>query len=248
MRLRIKLGLGLLVGAALSLALVVNAALGMFDRELQALKASHFSFTVDEIAHAITVRTDLGLQLQTIPEIAEFLDRTQAADPDIDRLLVFDADNRVLFSTDPTDVGTVMKTWSDEALWVEADKHAVMVGSRLVNNFGKTVGGVLLESEVRHRAPLRERATIAVFGIAAGVLVASLFLIFLFSNWVFLPALRMLRLYDTSLLAMAEGNAVDIEDAPESLAAFNKTATGLLADLDADEREIDRLDRIGSQP
>jgi len=245
MRLRIKLGLGLLTGAALSLALVVNAALDMFDRELQALTASHFGFTVDEIAHSITVRTDLGLQLETIPEIAELLDRAQVADPDIDRLLVFGADNRVIFSTDPTDVGTTMRISSDEALWVEADERAVTVGSRLVNNFGKTVGGVLLESEIRHRAPLRERAAIAAFGIAVAVLLGSVALVFLLANWVLRPVLNMLRLYDTALLAMAEGNAVDMEDAPDSLAAFNKNATGLLADLDADTREIDRLDRIG---
>ena len=245
MRLRIKLGLALLAGVVLSLALVVHAALDTFDRELGTVKTSHFGFTVDEIAHAITVRTDLGLRLETIPEIAALLDRTQAADPDIDRLLVFSADGRVVFSTDQTDLGTTVEAREGAGRWTEADERAVTVGSPLINNFGKVVGGVLLESEVRHSVSLRERAAITVFGIAAGVLAASLLLVSLFAGWVLRPALNMLRQSDASLLAMAEGQVADLEGAPPSVAGFHEAATGMLAGLDADAREIDRLDRIG---
>ena len=245
MRLRIKLGLALLAGVAISLALVVYAALDTFDRELQTVKTSHFGFTVDEIAHAITVRTDLGLRLETIPEIAVILDRTQAADPDIDRLLVFGADGRVVFSTDQTDLGTTVEVRDRAGRWTETDERAVTVGSPLINNFGKVVGGVLLESEVRHSAPLRERAAITVFGIAAGILAACLLLVSLFVSWVLRPVLDMLRQSDASLLAMAEGQPADLEGAPPSLAGFHEAATGVLAELDSDAREIDRLDRIG---
>ncbi len=245
MGLRIKLGLALLAGIVLSLALVVHAALDTFDRELRTVKTSHFGFTVDEIAHAITVRTDLGLRLETIPEIAALLDRTQAADPDIDRLLVFGADGRVVFSTDQTDLGTVVEVRDRAGRWVETDERAVTVGSPLINNFDKVVGGVLLESEVRHSAPLRERAVITVFGIAAGALAVCLLLVWLFVRWVLHPLLNMLRQSDASLLAMAEGQAADLEGAPPSLAGFHGAATGMLAELDADAREIDRLDRIG---
>ena len=245
MRLRIKLGLALLVGVVLSLGLVVHAALDTFDRELQTVKTSHFGFTVDEIAHAINVRTDLGLRLETIPEIAALLDRIQAADSDVDRLLVFDADGRVVFSTDQTDLGTTVEMHDGEGRWTRTDERAVIVGSPLINNFGKVVGGVLLESEIRHSAPLRERAAITVFGIAAGVLAACLLLVSLFASWVFRPLLDMLRQSDTSLLAMAEGQAANLEGAPPSLAGFHEAATGIMAKLDADAREIDRLDRIG---
>ena len=55
----------------------------------------------------------------------------------------------------------------------------------------------------------------------------------------------MLRQSDASLLAMAEGQTADLEGAPPSLAGFHEAATGVLADLDSDAREIDRLDRIG---
>lgn len=245
MRLRIKLGLAFLAGVALSLALVVYAALDTFDRELRTVKASHFGFTVDEIAHAITVRTDLGLRLETIPEIAALLDRTQAADPDIDRLLVFGADGQVVFSTDQTDLGTTVKAGDRTGRWIEADERAVTVGSPLINNFGKVVGGVLLESEVRHSAPLRERAAITIFGIAAGVFAVCLLLVFLFARWVLHPVLEMLRRSDASLLAMAEGQTVDLEGAPPSLAGFHDTAARMLATMDDDAREVDRLDRIG---
>ena len=245
MRLRIKLGLALLAGVAVSLALVVHAALDTFDRELQTVKTSHFGFTVDEIAHAITVRTDLGLRLETIPEIAVLLDRTQAADSDIDRLLVFGADGRVVFSTDQTDLGTTVEMHDREGRWTRIDEGAVTVGSPLINNFGKVVGGVLLESEVKHSAPLRERAAITVFGIAAGVLAACLLLVSLFAGWALRPLLEMLRQSDASLLAMAEGQAADLEGAPPSLAGFHEAASGILTRLDADAREIDRLDRIG---
>lgn len=245
MRLRIKLGLALLAGVALSLALVVYAALDTFDRELRTVKTSYFGFTVDEIAHTITVRTDLGLRLETILEIAAILDRTQAADPDIDRLLVFGADGRVVFSTDQTDLGTTVEIGDRTGRWIEADERAVTVGSPLINNFGKIVGGVLLESEARHSAPLLERATITVLGIAAVVFAVCLLLVSVFARWVLRPVLDMLRQSDTSLLAMAEGQAADLEGAPESLAGFHEAATGMLATMDADAREIDRLDRIG---
>ena len=245
MRLRIKLGLALLAGVIISLALVVYVALDTFDRELQTVKASHFGFTVDEIAHAITVRTDLGLRLETIPEIAVILDRTQAADPDIDRLLVFGADGRVVFSTDQTDLGTTVEVRERSGRWTETDERAVTVGSPLINNFGKAVGGVLLESEVRHSVPLRERAAITVFGIAAGILAACLLLVSLFASWVLRPLLDMLRQSDASLLAMAEGQTADLEGAPPSLAGFHEAASGVLAELESDAREIDRLDRIG---
>lgn len=245
MRLRIKLGLALLAGAVLSLALVVYAALDTFDRELRTVKASHFGFTVDEIAHAITVRTDLGLRLETIPETAALLDRIQAADPDIDRLLVFDADGRVVFSTDQTDLGTIVEAGDRVRRWIEADEQAVTVGSPLINNFGKVVGGVLLESAVRHSAPLRERAAVTVFGIAAGVFVVCLLLVFLFCRWALHPLSVVLKRSDASLLAMAEGRTADLEGAPSSLVGFQETATGMLAAMNADAREIDRLDRIG---
>ena len=245
MRLRIKLGLALLAGVALSLAFVVHAALDTFDRELRTVKTSHFGFTVDEIAHAITVRTDLGLRLETIPEIAVLLDRTQAADHDIDRLLVFGADGRVVFSTDQTDLGTTVEVRDRAGRWVESDERAVTVGSPLINNFGKVVGGVLLESGVRHGAALRERAAITVFGIAAGVFALCVLVVSLFSRWTLRPVLDMLRKSDASLLAMAEGQAADLEGAPPSLAGFHEAATGMLASMDADAREIERLDRIG---
>lgn len=245
MRLRIKLGLMLLAGVAVSLALVVYAALDTFDRELQTVKASHFGFTVDEIAHAITVRTDLGLRLETIPEIAALLDRTQAADPDIDRLLVFGSDGRVVFSTDQTDLGTAVETGGRTGRWIEADERAVTVGSPLINNFGKIVGGVLLESEVRHSAPLRERAAITVFGIAAGVFAVCLLLVSLFARWVLRPVLDLLTRSDASLLAMAERQPVNLDSAPSSLVGFHETAAGMLTAMDNDAHEIDRLDRIG---
>ena len=245
MRLRIKLGLALLAGVALSLVLVVYAALDIFDRELRTVKASHFGFTVDEIAHAITVRTDLGLRLETIPEIAALLDRVQAADPDIDRLLVFGADGRVVFSTDQTDLGTTVEAADRTDRWIEADERAVTVGSPLINNFGKIVGGVLLESEVRHSAPLRERAAITVFGIAAGVFAVCLLFVFFACRWVLRPVLAMLRQSDASLLAMAEGQAADLDGAPASVSGFHEAAKKMLGAMDSDAREIDRLDRIG---
>ena len=245
MKLRIKLGLALLAGVVLSLALVVYAALDMFDRELRAVRASHFGFIVDEIAHAVTVRTDLGLRLETIPEIAALLDRAQAADPDIDRLLVFDADGRVVFSTDQADLGTVVGTGDGTGRWIEVDERAMTVGSPLINNFGKVVGGVLLDSEVRHSEPLHERAVIAVFGIAAGVFAACLLLVFLFARWALNPVLHMLGRSDASLLAMAEGRKADLAGAPPSLAGFHETAAAMLAAMEDDAREVDRLDRIG---
>ena len=245
MRLRIKLGLALLAGVVLSLALVVYAALDTFDRELHTVKASHLGFTVDEIAHAITVRTDLGLRLETIPEIAALLDRAQAADSDIDRLLVVGADGRVVFSTDQTDLGTVIEARGGAERWTEVDERAVTVGSPLINNFGKVVGGVLLESEVRHSAPLRERAAITVFGIAAVAFAICLFVVLVSCRWVLRPVLGTLWRSDASLLAMAQGQAADLDDAPPSVARFHETATGMLTGMDADAREIDRLDRIG---
>ncbi len=245
MRLQIKLGLALLAGAVLSLALVVYAALDTFDRELRTVKASHFGFTVDEVAHAITVRTDLGLRLETIPEIAALLDLTQAADPGIDRLLVFDGDGRVVFSTDQTDLGTIVEVGDRTRRWIEADDQALTVGSPLINNFGKIVGGVLLESELRHSAPLHERAAVTVFGIAAGVFAVCLLLVLLFCRWSLNPLLVVLKRSDASLLAMAEDRTADLEGAPPSLVDLHETATGMVAALNADAREIDRLDRIG---
>ncbi|MCY3981015.1 MAG: hypothetical protein OXF26_02260 [Alphaproteobacteria bacterium] len=245
MRLYVKMGLALLAGAALSFVLVVYVALDVFDRELDTVKASHFGFTVDEIAHAITVRTDLGLRLETIPEIASLLDLTQAADPGIDRLLVFDAGGRVVFSTDQTDLGTIVETGDRDQRWIETDDRAMAVGSPLINNFGKVVGGVLLESEVRHSAPLRERAVVTTLGIAAGAFAVCLLLVILLCRWTLDSLLALLGGSDASLLAMAEGRTADLEGAPPSLASFHETTTGMLDAMNADAREIDRLDRIG---
>ena len=245
MRLEIKLGLALLAGVALSFALVVHAGLGTFDRELRTVRASHLGFAVDEVAHAITVRTDLGLQLEAIPEIAALLDRTQAGNADIDRLMVFDADARVVFSTDQTDLGTTIAAGGNIERRIEADERAITVVSPVINNFGKTVGGVLLESEARHSAPLHERAAIVLLGIAAGVAFICLLLVVLFCRWTLRPVLDMLRQSETCLLAMAEGRETELDGAAPSLSGFHDTAAGMLAAMDSDAREIDRLDRIG---
>ncbi len=245
MTLWIKLGLALLAGVALSLALVVHAGLDIFDRELRTVRASHLGFAADEVAHAITVRTDLGLRLEAIPEIAVLLDRTQAGNADIDRLLVFDADARAVFSTDQTDLGTTIDARGGTERRIEADERAITVISPIINNFGKTIGGVLLESEVRHSAPLYERAAIMLLGIAAGVAGICLLLVVLFCRWTLRPVLAMLKQSEACLLAMAEGRDAELDGAAPSLSGFCDTTAGMLAAMDADAREIDRLDRIG---
>ncbi len=240
-----KLGLAVVSGALLSTAVSAYATLTAFERELRAIKASHYGFAVDEIAQAITARTDLGLRLETISEIPQLFGRIQAAEPDIDRLLVFDEDGRVLFSTDQTDLGAEVARRHLGGRRVEADERALTVSSPLINNFGKAVGGVLLESGARHREPLLERARITGFGLAAAVVAISLLLAFLLSGWALRPTLHMLGRFASSLMTLAEGKRAEPDEESASLAALNDTAGDMLDRLDAEARKIDRLDRIG---
>lgn len=221
------------------------------DERFDSLRESRFRFGLATVRAALESGLRLGFAPDDLPGAQALIDQTQARQPDILSIEVFDPRGRILFSTDLGGFGaTVPAAWRDGCLQrVDAPMSADDEDGRvqcvaIVNAYEQVAGGVMLryrpwadERAGRSRGDAQLRmllalAALAAVGAALGWLLAR-------------PHERRLR----SVVAAVGGGApapagTDLSIAgpvPAGLAALERMETELDR-LDAEADEIDRME------
>lgn len=153
---------------ALLLALALLVAFGsgwvlwqtQQDQTIESLRAGRFRFGLNRVRNALESGLNLGIPATELPGAQALIDQVRAEEQDILSIDVFDAQGRVLLSTDISGVRERVPTqWLTPCLGQTAkseslvDRDAVLQCGPLLNAYDRVVGGVLL----RHR-PFAERA------------------------------------------------------------------------------------------
>lgn len=146
----------------LGLAVLLNYA--KFERAFNGLTESRLAFLARDLRGALEFGLDLGLDPEAMANTADILAREAARDPRILALLVFDEQGRILYQhrrDDPDQpiaelsgarLATLLRDASTP-IWSVSDPQTLIVGASLTNNFGRTVGGVVL----RYNRALQDR-------------------------------------------------------------------------------------------
>ena len=144
------------------------------------ISEARFTFIVSEIASDLETVLGFGFELDDLGSNRILADLAPLRSPGVDAITVFDAEGRVLFGTDPSDVGRrIPAAWqgqvgNGERFWRSAASPAA-VGILLENGFGQIVGGVALS----HDQALIERQTtdawtvLGLMALAVSALVAA---------------------------------------------------------------------------
>lgn len=143
-----------LIAFVLSLAVLMNYA--KFERTFNSLTESRLAFLVQDLRDTLEFGLDLGLDPAAMANTAAILTREAAQDPHILSISVFNEQGDILhqyqselLSHDP--VAPLAPTWLQTVLQTTSktpqhasDLETLMVGIPLINNFGRTVGGLVL--------------------------------------------------------------------------------------------------------
>ena len=139
----------LIVG--LTLALIGMLNFFRFEQTLRATTEARLGFVAKDLKANIQTGLDLGLDLSSMSNVQNIIDREAATDPRILGIDVFDDQAQVLFSTQEGAVEwQIPEAWSaaigadDDAVWQASGHEQMVVGTRLTSNFGSDVGGVAL--------------------------------------------------------------------------------------------------------
>jgi hypothetical protein len=147
------------VKAAAVVTLIVGLALALigmldffrFEQTLRSTTEARLGFVAKDLRTNIQTGLDLGLDLSSMSNVQNIIDREAATDPRILGIDVFDDHARVLFSTQESAVESqIPNAWraaigsDDDSVWQASDREQMVVGTRLTSNFGSDVGGVAL--------------------------------------------------------------------------------------------------------
>jgi hypothetical protein len=139
----------LIVGLALALIGMLNFF--RFEQTLRATTEARLGFIAKDLKTNIQTGLDLGLDLASMSNVQDIIEREAATDPRILGIDVFDDHAQVLFSTQESAAeAQIPEAWraaigmEDDAVWQASDREQMVVGSRLTSNFGADVGGVAL--------------------------------------------------------------------------------------------------------
>jgi hypothetical protein len=141
--------LTLIVG--LTLALIGMLNFFRFEQTLRATTEARLGFVAKDLKANIQTGLDLGLDLTSMSNVPNIIEREAASDPGILGIDVFDDHGQVLYSTQESAVAAeIPRIWrtaagsDDDAVWQASDREQMVVGTRLTSNFGADVGGVAL--------------------------------------------------------------------------------------------------------
>jgi hypothetical protein len=202
----------LIVGLALALIGMLNFF--RFEQTLRSTTEARLGFVAKDLKTNIQTGLDLGLDLSSMSNVQDIIDREAATDPGILGIDVFDDHAQVLFSTQESAVESqIPKAWrgaldSDNVVWQASDHEQMVVGTRLTSNFGSDVGGVALRySRASFEAQLQRMLDLLIrLGIATLIITALLSLVV---SWLVLGAtarrLARVRLAVENALAHPEG-------------------------------------------
>jgi hypothetical protein len=139
----------LIVG--LTLALIGMLNFFRFEQTLRATTEARLGFVAKDLKSNIQTGLDLGLDLASMSNVQNIIEREAASDPGILGVDVFDDQAEVLFSTQESALERqIPAAWraaigaDDDAVWQASDREQMVVGTRLTSNFGSDVGGVAL--------------------------------------------------------------------------------------------------------
>jgi hypothetical protein len=137
--------------AGLALALIGMLNFFRFEQTLRATIEARLAFIAKDLKANIQTGLDLGLDLSSMSNVQNIIEREAATDPRILGIEVFDDHLRVLFSTQEGAVESeIPEAWSaaigseDDTVWQASDHDQMVVGTPLTSNFGADVGGVAL--------------------------------------------------------------------------------------------------------
>lgn len=144
-----------LIGTTLAVVLAAAAAmvaLWVYDhqRRLDDAMATHAGFVLTELKAALEARLNLGLTLTELPQVDALLEQAGAELPGLRSIAVVDDSGKVVFSTDPVEVGETlplqdMATGADlNGLWNHPTADSLAYGVALTNSFETAEGAVLL--------------------------------------------------------------------------------------------------------
>jgi hypothetical protein len=154
MSFKITATITLLIAFVLSLAVLMNYA--KFERTFNGLTESRLAFLVQDLRDTLEFGLDLGLDPAAMANTAAILTREAAQDSHILSISVFNEQGDILHQYQsellshypvaplaPTWLETVLQTTSKTPQHA-SDLETLMVGLPLINNFGRTVGGLVL--------------------------------------------------------------------------------------------------------
>jgi hypothetical protein len=133
-------------------ALTTTATLGYFiyERTLSGLVTSRFEFIAMELKRKVEAGLDLGLPLGELENVNDLLRQEIFTDKALVRLSIENARGIILFDTDTSRIGKSSSPWLDSSVQAGPKRSDMLVrepkiGVPLVNNFGKVVGGLLVD-------------------------------------------------------------------------------------------------------
>jgi len=230
----------------LATALSAFLILGKFDRSVSEFELSRYAFLLGNIQTIFVRDLDWGLDLDQLADAQVVLERQVSSGQGVVALMLFDARGHVLAQAGEKRFAQVPEPWitrngtgSARPWTAEADGNLI-VGLRLSNNFGETVGGVALGySRAPHAALLARMSgdlTVAAAAIAAGAVLLS----FLLASLLLARTRKTLNDFREELSAGEE-----CADADSIALRFRQTARSALDDIDAANAEILRLAEQG---
>jgi len=253
--LKIELTIIVIITFALSLTVLLNYA--KFEHTFSDLAQSRFGFMVRDLQTVTETGLDLGLDLSTMTNVQEIIEREAAKDDQILSIEVFGEDGEILYRTGSTiSSDTIPSAWreavtaSDPGVWDAVDPSALVVGTRLTDNFGRVVGGIALRYDrTLHDSVLSgmleslTRAGVLVL-LAAGIFAfISVFLLFHSTNRSLArmrASLSQLMLDDGPVESFTPRRASNME---RDFAGAEEKSRETLRDLDSVRNQLHSLSR-----
>lgn len=243
----------------MALALVNSVAVGIglvillarYESIASDLQISRVVVTATAVKNTIESQLALGLQLQDAHDVASVIARAAKRDPDLEAILVYDPDGRVLFanrealqaSQAPHQALALLRGTGRQASW--RDGRTGVVAVPLINSFGVPAGGLALRFS--RAAPMQalERATEQLLRRAVIVLLGGVTLLGAAAYLAFRPLTRLAQEAANSLEAMAQNEvAVSLPSGgwlARELQSFEKDARQALSEIKEAETRLEKL-------
>lgn len=153
MYLKISAAITALIAFVLGLAVLLNYA--KFERAFGSLAESRLGFLVQDLRGTLEFGLDLGLDPTAMANTAAILAREAAKDSSILWIVVFDREGQVLYrqqsdSAEPA-ITALPPGWASAIMrhpptpvWRASEPETLVIGTPLINNFGRAVGGIAL--------------------------------------------------------------------------------------------------------
>ena len=211
---RIILALALVNSVAVGIGVVI--LLARYESMVSDLQVSRVAVTATAVKNTVESQLALGLQLQDAHDTVSVIARAAKRDPDLEAILVYDPDGRVLFAnrealqggTAPPQAVALLRGASGGKQVSWRDDGFGLVAVPLINSFGVPAGGLVLRFS--RATPIRalESATEQLISRAIFVLLGSITLLGGATYLTFQPLMRLAREATAGLEAMAQDDMV----------------------------------------